>query len=147
MPRKVARALDAQVGENPTLHDAEERLIATPLRGPATGGPGVRACQGSFVVGPIERLRAFIQAHDDVGAQVFLAGDGALRREAVQAAVDVRAERHAVGVNFSHLCQTEDLEAARVGQHRPWPAHEAVQAAEVRNQSGAGAQIEMVGIG
>ena len=64
----------------------------------------------------------------------------------MQAAVDVRAERDAVWVDLAHLGQAEDLEAARVGEHRARPAHEAVQAAKVGDQLGARPQVEMVGV-
>ena len=107
----------------------------------------MRAPQRLLVVLPIERLGALVQAHDDIGAQRLLAGDGALRGEAMHAAVDVRAEGHAVRVELAHQRQAEDLEAARIGEHRAGPAHEGVHAAEIAHQVGAGPQIEVKGVG
>ena len=44
------------------------------------------------------------------------------------------------------LPQAEDLVAARVGEQRPRPAHEPVEAAEARDALVAGAQVEVVGV-
>ena len=65
----------------------------------------------------------------------------------LEAAVDVRAEGHAVRVKLAHQRQAEDLEAAGIGEHRAGPAHEAVQAAEIGDQVCAGPQIEVIGVG
>jgi hypothetical protein len=40
-------------------------------------------------------------------------------------------ETHALLADLAHLAQAPDLEAAAVGEHRPAPALEAVQAAEL----------------
>ena len=60
----------------------------------------------------------------------------ALRREALRRAVVDGAERDAVVVDREQrVAQREDLEAARVGEDRPVPAHERVQAAELRDHA------------
>ena len=70
-----------------------------------------------------------------------------LRREPVERAVEVAAERDAVLVDDPQVAQRDDLEAARVGQDRPVPAHEPVQAAEPRDPLVARPQVEVVGVG
>ena len=50
---------------------------------------------------------------------------------------------------FGHLGnarQGHDLKAARIGQDRPVPAHEAVQAAQAVNALGRGAQHQVIGV-
>ena len=61
-------------------------------------------------------------------------------------AVDVRAEHDAVFGQLRQLRQAEDLEAARVGEHRALPAHEAVQAAVRGDHLEAGAQPQVIGV-
>ncbi len=95
----------------------------------------------------IQRVRALVQHHGDVGAQRLLDLHHALRRETVSAAVDVAAEGDAVLVDVARVGQAEDLVAARVGEDGTVPAHKLVQSAEFADQLMAGAQIEMVGVG
>ena len=45
------------------------------------------------------------------------------------------------------VAERDDLEAARVGEDRPVPAHEAVEAAEPRDPLVARTQVEVVGVG
>ncbi len=67
-------------------------------------------------------------------------------REPVERAVDVAAERDAVLVDDPQVAERDHLEPARVGQDRPVPAHEPVQAAELRDPFVAGPQVEVVGV-
>ena len=68
-------------------------------------------------------------------------------REARRGAVVDAAERDAVVVDREHrVAQREDLEAARVGQDRPVPAHEPVQPAELGDQLVAGPEVQVVGV-
>jgi hypothetical protein len=140
-------ALQAQVGKGPPLHDAEESLIQAAVSGLAARRPGVGAGQRLFVVSAIQRLRAFVQAHNDISPQRLLGGDHTFRGKAVQTAIDVRAERDPIRIHAAHLGQTKDLIAAGIGQNRPWPGHKAVQAAEVSDQFGARPQVQVIGIG
>ena len=71
----------------------------------------------------------------------------ALGRQHVARAVDVRGKAHALLAHLADLRQRHDLEAARVGEDRPFPAHEGVQAAEPRHALRAGAQHQVVGVG
>ena len=70
-----------------------------------------------------------------------------LRREPVERAVEVAAERHAVVVDDPQVAERDDLEAARVGEDRAVPVHEPVQAAEPCDALVAGPQVEVVGVG
>ena len=49
-------------------------------------------------------------------------------------------------VELAQLGEAHHLEAARVGQDRPLPVHEAVQPAEPRHPLGAGPQHQVVGV-
>ena len=53
---------------------------------------------------------------------------------------------HALLGDLADLGQAHHLEAAGVGEDRPVPAHEAVQAAEPRDALGAGAQHQVIGV-
>ncbi len=68
----VSRRLRPQVGEDAALHDAEQRLIVAPLGAQAALGPRVRALQRLLVVGPVVRLGALVEHHDDVRPEVLL---------------------------------------------------------------------------
>ena len=93
------------------------------------------------------KRRAFVEHHLDVGAKQALHLDGALGREQMRCAVDMRLEGHAVLLDAAELRQRHDLIAAGVGEDWPVPAHEAVQPAELGDALGAGPQHEMIGVG
>src|SRR5581483_7927020 len=93
------------------------------------------------------RLDAFIQNHGDVRTQRELNFRGALRRQEMLRAVQVRTEPDALVGNLSKLGETEDLIAARIREDRAVPGHEAVQAAERADQFMPGAQIQMIRVG
>ena len=68
-----------------------------------------------------------------------------LGREADEVAVVDRAERHSLVVGArDRVPEREDLVAARVGEDRAVPAHERVQAAELRDQLLARPQVQVV---
>ena len=70
-----------------------------------------------------------------------------LGREALEVAVVDRAEGDALVVaRDDRVAEREDLEAAGVGQDRPVPGHEAVQAAELGDQVRAGPEVQVVGV-
>ena len=71
----------------------------------------------------------------------------ARRREHVPAAVVDARELDAVVGEHARVGEAEDLEAARVGQDRPLPAHEAVQPAVRRHDVGTGAKREVIRVG
>ena len=71
------------------------------------------------------RVDALVEHHHDVGADRGLHLDRALGREQVHALIDVAAKARALLVDRAVAGQREDLIAARVGEHRARPAHEA----------------------
>jgi len=89
----------------------------------------VGAGQGLFVIGPVRRFGALIQAQDDVRPQLLLDGDGLLWSEAMERAVEVGAKGDAIGIHLPQPREAEHLKAAAVGEQWPIPAHEVVQAA------------------
>ena len=62
-------------------------------------------------------------------------------------AVDMRLEGHAALVELAQLGERHDLEAAGIGEDRPGPVHEVMQAAERGDALGARAQHQMIGVG
>ena len=104
---------------------------------PIHGNPAV-----CLVVG----VGTFVECHDDIRAEIFLNGNGLLRREAMRRTVNVTLEGHAVIVYFTRLRQRENLESTRVGEHGAMPLHELVQAAHVADKFIPGAQIKMIGV-
>ena len=56
---------------------------------------------GNFRVLVVIRIRAFVEGHDDVRAEVLLDRDGLLRREAVHGPVYMALEGHAVVIDIS----------------------------------------------
>src|SRR6476646_7365377 len=58
----------------------------------------------------------------------------------------MRAETYAFFFHLAQLAQAEDLEAAGIGEQRPLPAHEFVQAAQLAHQLVPRTQIQMIGI-
>ena len=70
----------------------------------------------------------------------------AFGRKHVAAAVEMAFERHALLGDLRQVGQAHHLIAAAVGQDRPLPAHEGVQAAEPRDPLGAGAEHEVIGV-
>ena len=93
------------------------------------------------------KRRAFVEHHLDVGAEQALHLDGALGREQMRCAVDMRLEGDAVLLDTAELRQRHDLIAAEVGEDRSVPAHEAVQPAKLGDALGAGPQHQMIGVG
>ena len=69
---------------------------------------------GASAVGGI--FCAFVERHDDVGAESDLRCHGIFWTEEVRGAIEMRAKSHAFFVNFSQLVQAEDLEAAGIGK-------------------------------
>ena len=90
--------------------------------------------------------RALVEDHDDVRAQGPLHRHGLLRPQEDRAAIDGGPELDPRFGDSAHGPQTEDLEAAGVGQDRPRPVHEAVQPPQVPDGLGAGAQHQVKGI-
>ena len=88
-----------------------------------------------------------VQAHGHVGPERLLDRRGPLGRQLEQPAVEVRPEGHALVGDPVPLGQAEDLEAARVGEDRPVPAHERVQAAERGHHLLTRPKRQVIGVG
>ena len=110
--------------------------------GPADRPLGGVADDGRLVGQPYD----VVEHHRHVAAQGLLDGHRPFRRDGHQPAVDVRAEDGFLLGHFHAMGEAEDLEAAAVGQDRPVPAHEAVQAAQRGDYLFARPQREMIGI-
>ena len=90
--------------------------------------------------------KTFIEHHRDIRAKPRLNVDGALGRELMPRAVEMRLEFGTLFGDDSALGETKDLEAAAVGQQRPVPADESMESAPSCDQFVAGTQKQMVGI-
>src|SRR6267154_870652 len=85
-----------------------------------------------------------IECHRDICAERPLNLDGALRSQSAPAAIDMTLKLDAIFIDFAEALEGKDLKAARVGQQRPLPRHELVQAAELRDDVLARADVEVV---
>jgi hypothetical protein len=92
------------------------------------------------------RQRRDVELHRDVGAEQALDPHGLLGAEVATGAVEVRPEHEAVLGRGAPLGERERLEAARVGEHRVGPSREAVEAPVGRDDLGAGAEPQVVGV-
>ena len=99
---------------------------------------------GRFLAGP---RRAFVKGHDDVRAQSVLDFDRFLRSEKEFAAIEMRPELDTCICNASQFGETEDLEAAAIGQDRLVPVHELVQSAKLLEDIHARPQEKMICVG
>ena len=143
--------LGAHRGHGTALDDAKEGLalrvgfggmVFVTLTGPVVGAlHGV--ADGCRVAGGEDAL---VEAHDDVGADAVLVGDGGLRGKEVLAAVDVGPEGNAGVVDASEGSHAEGLVPAAVGEDGAVPTHESVQAAGVVDALDTGAKVEVIGV-
>ena len=142
-------------------------LVDAPLR------PGVGAVHRPFLIDPgVHQGGALVEGEDDVRTELVLDAHGDLRGEPVHRAVQVRLERHPVVVDLGqaalsgrddviglhpvdvhreHLLESgaerEHLKAARVGERRARPVHEAAKAAALLDDVRSRLQVEVVGVG
>ena len=106
---------------------------------------GARLALGRDVALGLVR-RAFVELHDDVAVEHALDLHAHLGREEELVAVDGRGELDALFADLAHLAERPDLEAAAVGEDRPRPALEAVQAAELAQHVEPRAQPQVEGV-
>ncbi len=150
--RALERA-EPQVVVRAALHDRPQRLRRAPLvvqLGVPRAAPlqpakrPVQSLQGQLV----RRLSRdhVVEGHGDVGAEVALDLDGALGRQRARGPIDVTLEGDAVLGDPPKRLERKHLEPAGVGQHRPVPGGESVQAAHVAHHRLARAEVEMVGV-
>ena len=144
---QTANTLQAQIEVHAALHDTEERLIRSFVHRQATARPHSR--QVDRALDELARRgvrRALVELHGNVGAERFLDAHVLLGRPAHIAAVVNRAEGDAVVIELARIGKREDLESARVGEHRPVVVHELVHPAGFRNHVFTRALREMVGV-
>jgi hypothetical protein len=89
---------------------------------------------------------AFVEDHDDIGAQVVLDLHGGFGVDEYLAAVDGGAEGDAFFGDLAQFPQTEDLKAAGVGQDWSLPLHEVVQVAVGFDHFGTRTEHEVEGV-
>ncbi len=145
---QLACAALAQRAIEPALHDRKAHGAARGAK--RCGAPRPEARQADGFLDRLARrgqLDADVEQHGDVAADRFLKRDDVLGREAVLAAVEVRAEGDAVVVEPPPALQAEDLKAAGVGEDGAVPRHETVQAARCLDRFKARPQPEMIGVG
>ena len=141
-------AFGAQLAREAALLDPEQRMprplaegISRPLR------PAHREAHRLRDPRLIRRQGgAFVEGHHDVRAEQALDLHAALGREVVGRAVDVRLEAHPLLVELAQPRKAHHLKPARVGQDRPRPVHESVQATQCRDPLGAWAQHQVIGV-
>ena len=85
-----------------------------------------------------------VQAHRHVSPELFLDRHRSLGRELEDASVQVRSKGHSVIRDPVPVGKAEDLKSTGIGEDRPVPAHERVQAAECGHFVLARPQGEMV---
>jgi hypothetical protein len=90
--------------------------------------------------------RAFVEDHRDVGVEHVLDAHGFLGRQEQAVAVDRRLEPDSLLADLAQRTEGKDLKTAGVGEDRPIPAHEAVQAAMRSDDFEPGAQPEVEGV-
>ena len=165
--RHALGRLRPQVLVHPALDDAHEQLLGLGVLAPpahAAVQPAVGPLHGAGgVVAVGVRGRALVEGQRDVRAQLRLDLHRGLGAHEALGAVEVGAKEHALLGYVEHLAlvvraaaldlvghravaQREDLKAARVGDDRPPPAHELVQAAHLGDVLAAGADEQVEGV-
>jgi len=89
---------------------------------------------------------ADVHGHHDVRADRALHADRGFGRKQVREAVHVAVEDGAFFFDLAEAREREDLEAARVGEHRTGPIHELVDAPQAVEDLFPGAQEKVVGV-
>src|ERR1035438_667377 len=91
-------------------------------------------------------LRAFVERHDDVGAQSNLRFHGAFGTEKMGRAVEMRTECDALFLDLAQFVQAEHLKAAGVRKDRSRPRHKPMQPTHAANRVDPRPKIEVVSI-
>src|SRR5688572_15695445 len=85
-----------------------------------------------------------VERHGDLGPERGLHFHRDFGREKTKRTVDVRAKLSSRLGDFADFCETPNLKAARVGEHRALPADEVVQAAAGFDHFNAGPQPKVI---
>ena len=87
-----------------------------------------------------------IEGHGDVGPQPPLDIDSPFRRESSHRAIDMTLKLHSVLRDASEPLKRENLEPARIGEHRASPGSEAVEPSHGAHDLFARPQMQVVGV-
>jgi hypothetical protein len=87
-----------------------------------------------------------VEGHRDVRTQLPLDLHGTLRRERTAGSIDVALEFHAVLGDAAKSLEREHLKATRVGEHRPVPGCEPVQATHLLDHRFSRPEVQVVGV-
>src|SRR5215217_2167408 len=123
------RALPSQVWAHSALTDTEKRCPLLTSKGServhAAGEPTMCSVGRLSHRGELGwKSDKMIERHHDVRSPTELHFDRQLRCEFVEAAVNVRTERHPLFTDPHVSAQAENLESAAISQDRPVPTHE-----------------------
>ena len=138
----------AKLRVDAALGDPEDELAVCPRRRELALRPRGRPLDRLGELGPRRAGRqADVERHGDVGAEPPLHVGRQLGREAREIPVVHGTEGDALVVGLrDRVPQREHLEPARVGEDRPVPGHERVEAAELLDQLDAGPEDEVVDV-
>ena len=89
---------------------------------------------------------AFVEKHDDVGAEVALDFHRGLGTDEGRCAIQMILKMHALLGDFAQLRERENLESTAVRQDRAVPRHELVQAPEAGDEFFPRTHMEVVGV-
>jgi hypothetical protein len=156
-PYRIAREIELyqafgavrpQVAVYSALHNREQKLIGITMAIPAY----TRPAYASFNSGdkPLLRAwkrRAFVKAHNNIGAQAVLHIRRDTRIDINPASVYVAGKFHAVITNPVECAQRKHLITAAVRKYRAMPCHKFVQAAQRLDGINARAYHQMVSVG
>src|SRR5690606_1049755 len=135
-----------------SLHDALPICVIAFMRPLRALGPAQRELHRALDHLWIHRLaidvhrRALVEDHHHIRVKHFLDVHALLGAEEDGAAVGGRLEGHALLGDPALVCQREHLEAARIGEDRPVPAGETVQAAVVGDHLQPRPQVQVEGV-
>ncbi len=139
----------------PPLHDGKERLTRRRVvRGEpdklraAALEPAERTLHRGAGGRPVHVTGdEFIELHDDVCPEVALDADRQLGGVLVQRPFDGAAKLHALFAHHPLTREREDLEATRIGEHRPAPARELLHPSRIAHHGIARAQVQVQRVG
>ncbi len=144
----VARAALAQRAVESALNDRKEQGAIAGRHRSRSSRPHARQAHRLFeLFARRGQLHADVENHGNVAADSLLKFNDVLGREAMLASVEVRREGDAVVVETPPALEAKDLKAARIGEDRAIPRHEAMESARRLDRRDAGTQPEMIRVG
>ncbi len=88
-----------------------------------------------------------VERHRNIGAEGCLDFDCAFWCQLATSAVHVTLKLHAVVVDLAEAFERKDLKAPGVGEQRPFPRHELVEPAKLRDHLFTGPHVQVIGVG